>query len=289
MGEDMLDPIRHRTPPQPIATTWDPESDDLTTGTNAHRTNTLEELKRELHTGANWLEGDLRVDERGTLVMAHDADQESAGLTLEQWLQAGRASEHGMKVDVKEREAIPGLLDALERSGIPDGRLMINVGELPVDQLHEIRQRFPDAWLALNPMIEEDGYHLQDLQRTSKLADAVGGRIVFPIRWDAATDEAIAALTPHGKVSIWTARSQGTPDDTEAETRRLRARGVDGVIDLGPPLSFAERIMKHAFAVWQSDPVRGARNLVDAGLDAAREGAARLPVIGGWFDLRAAR
>jgi hypothetical protein len=112
----------------------------------------------------------------------------------------------------------------------------------------------------------------------------------------------IAALKPHGKVSIWTSTSQGTPDDAAAETQRLRDRGVDGVIDLGPPLSTKEQVLKRALDVWESDPVRGARDVAQtgvdiaesglqtagdiagAGVDIAREGASHLPVVGGWFD-----
>jgi hypothetical protein len=74
------------------------------------------------------------------------------------------------------------------------------------------------------------------------------------------------------------------------------------VIDLGPPLSTKEQVLKRALDVWESDPVRGARDVAQtgvdiaesglqtagdiagAGVDIAREGASHLPVVGGWFD-----
>jgi hypothetical protein len=242
----------------------------------------------------NWLEGDLRVDRDGTLAMAHDAGKESSGLTLDEWLAIGAASGRGMKVDVKEAEAIPKLLDALEASDIPDGRIMLNVGAAQVDEslVREMRQRFPDAWIALNPRIREGrGYQQRDLDEITRLAGVAGGRVAFPIRWDIASDHAIQQLLPHGRVSIWTSSSQGTPGNTAATERSLRERGVDGVIDLGPPSSTVERVQQRAVDIWESAPSRTARSAVDAATDVggdvlrgAGNLASRVPVVGGLFD-----
>jgi glycerophosphoryl diester phosphodiesterase len=251
---------------------WDPASDDLTTARNAHHSNTPAEMLEALEGDHDWLEGDLRVDDAGTLVMAHDSDQEASGLTLEQWLAVGAAGERGMKVDVKEDAAIPELLDALEASGIPDGRLMINVQAGQVDEatVRAMRERFPDAWLALNPRSREGrGYAAQDLREVTDLADAAGGRVAFPIRWDIASDEAIQTLEAHGKVSIWTSAAQGTPDDRDAETRALRERGVEGVIDLGDPQTRWQRVQERLLDIWESDQVRGARDVLRTGWDVA--------------------
>ncbi len=271
--------------------TWDPDLEDMSRALNAHHTNTHDEMRTALEGEWNWLEGDLRVDDDGVLVMAHDSDMEGAGLTLQEWLAIGDSSERGLKVDVKEIEALPGLLDALERSGIPDGRIMINVYELPHEQVLDMRRRFPDAWLALNPSLNRDGYRDDAIERITALADAAGGRIAFPIRWDEASDDVIAALKPHGKVSIWTAVSYGTPNDRVTEERMLRERGVDGVVDLGDPLSTLERIYKRWLDVWNSDTVLGARQVGEAivdgagiALDGVRQGASHLPLVGGLFD-----
>ncbi|MEO6867747.1 MAG: DUF2181 domain-containing protein [Gaiellales bacterium] len=244
--------------------TWDPDA-PLAKGRNAHHSNTEQELRDALQSDAdyNWLEGDLRVNDAGTLVMAHDADKEDSGLTLDQWLAIGSASERGMKVDVKEDAAIPELLDALEASGIPDGRLMINIGSVPLAQVTEIRNRFPDAWLALNPKASASGYSDAALEQTIQAAQAAGGRVSFPIRWDIASDDVINRLQQHGDVSIWTSQTRGTPDDTDAETVSLRRRGVSGVVDLGPPSSFVDKVKQRLLGAWDSTPARGARALMD--------------------------
>lgn len=293
--------------------TWNPADNDLTKGKNAHRSNTPAEMEDALKGDHNWLEGDLRVGKDGKPVLSHDADKIDQGLSLDEWLKIGGASERGLKIDVKEDDAIPQLLDALEKSGIPDGRIMLNVGKVPESQIKEMRERFPDAWIALTPKSHEDGFHQSDLDEYARLADAAGGRIAFPLRWDIASDKAIATLKPHGKVSIWTSASQGTPDDTAAERKRLIDRGVDGVIDLAPPQGLVDKLMVHGLDLWESGPVRGTRefvgdakdgvvttynagkdvvsdaaetavNVTKSGVNMAREGASHIPVIGGLFD-----
>lgn len=251
--------------------TWNPDSTDLTKARNAHHSNTPKEMEEALRADHNWLEGDLRLDNSGQPVMAHDADKENQGLSLDEWLAIGGAGERGMKVDVKEAEAIPQLLNALKDSGIEDGRIMINVATTQVDEadLKKIREQFPDAWLAINPRIRTgQQYRSEDLAKAGKYADAAGGRVTFPIRWDMASDTAIEALRPHGKVSIWTSTTQGTPKDSGKETANLRARGVDGVIDLGKPLSNVETVIMHALNLWESDASRGAQNLASDAWDA---------------------
>lgn len=250
-------------------------------------------MRKALHGDHDWLEGDLRVARDGRLVMAHDADEEDAGLELQEWLAIGAAGQRGLKVDVKEDEAIPELLDQLEASGIPHGRIMLNVGPSSLDEasVRDVRRRFPDAWIALNPRSrDERGYGARDLQEITAIADAAGGRIAFPIRWDLASDSAIEALRPHGRVSIWTSSSHGTPDDAAAEAAKLRERGVDGVIDLGPPSGTFDKVRQRAVDVWQSGPVRGARDLGGDAADllgdvagGARDIVGDAPIIGRWL------
>lgn len=221
-------------------------------------------MREALEGDNNWLEGDLRVDRDGDLVMAHDADKERDGLTVQEWLAIGGAGQRGLKIDVKEREAVPELLEAIEASGIPDGRIMLNVGtgQVSTAEARDMRERFPDAWMAINPAAPRGNgdYDEESLEAATDMADAVGGRVAFPIRWDIASDEAIQRLRPHGKVSIWTATSEGTPDDTAGERQRLLDRGVDGVIDLGPPQSIFENIQERAKDAWNSGPIGGFRD-----------------------------
>lgn len=250
-------------------------------------------MREALEGDNNWLEGDLRVAGDGRLVMSHDADKEDEGLELQEWLAIGGAGARGLKVDVKENEAIPELLDQLEASGIPDGRIMLNVGASALDEqaVRDVRARFPEAWIALNPRAEEGrGYHDEDLAEITALADAAGGRVAFPIRWDIASDEAVKALKPHGRISIWTSASQGTPDDAAAETASLRERGVDGVIDLGPPTGTVAQLQQRLLDAWGSGPVRGARDIAGGAADAvgdvangARDLVDDAPLIGRWL------
>lgn len=263
---------------------WDPSLDSLTTARNAHRTNTADEMHDALGDDYNWLEGDVRLTDDDEVVMAHDAEDREHGLTLERWLAIGADGARGLKLDLKDHDSLPAVLDALEVSGIPDGRIMVNVGELPLSELGEIRKRFPDAWIALNPTRDDDDTYSPDsIARITELADQLGGRITFPIRWDIATDDVIQALKPHGSVSIWTSRTGGTPNDTDTERQRLLDRGVDGMIDLGEPAGFLLRIGQWALDLWNSDPVDGVRELVDdAGerleeaADGIRDGARRV-------------
>jgi len=226
------------------AHTWDPAA-ALATGRNAHRTNTEAEMGHALGNDYNWLEGDLRVGAHGELVMAHDKGDEGDGLTLDQWLEIGGESGRGLKVDVKEKAAIPALLDALEASGIPQGRLMLNF-EVETDsdrgknpqEVAEIRARFPEMWLALNPgHVDGDGYDDETYAGLTAAATAAGDHhITFPTRSDRLTDEGIERLAPHGDVSVWV-RSKDeihSIDDYAAATTAWRERGVTGVIDLGP-------------------------------------------------------
>lgn len=235
--------------------TW-PLGGALVSARNAHYTNTVEELRAALVGDANWLEGDLRLDDDGRLVMAHDRGDEQSGLAFAEWLHVGGVSGRGLKVDVKEVDAVGPLLAMLERSGVPQGRLMVNVGEVAETVVVDIRRRLPDAWIALTPTLRRGGYDAVSLARIARLARAAGGRIAFPIRWDRASDEVIAFLRRFGRVSVWTSRSGGTPPSAALEGLRLRTRGVDGVIDLGPPSNALDR-------AWQA-LVRAGLGLADA-------------------------
>lgn len=257
----------------------------LTDGSNAHRTNTPEEMREALDHDYNWLEGDLRRRDDGVLVMSHDSgDAEREGLTFDEWLDVGAASHRGLKVDVKESEAMPELLDKLAASGIPQRRLMVNDG-MSADSARSIRAQLPHAWLAINPATNQDGhYDSASIARAIEAARAAGGRVAFPLRWDLLDDDVIRELKPYGRISVWTAKSEGTPDDPEAEAERLRARGVDGVIDLGEPSPMLNKLFQHAKDIfWQSGAARDVRSAVtkaehalEAGITFARDGAASL-------------
>src|SRR5947208_2582235 len=52
---------------------------------------------------------------------------------LDEWLQVGKASGRGLKLDIKDRTALPQIIDAVKRAGVPEERLMLNgrVGKQP--------------------------------------------------------------------------------------------------------------------------------------------------------------
>ena len=112
----------------------------------------------------------------------------------------------------------------------------------------EIRERFPDATLAINPATRLDGKEnsgpLEDWQvdRMIALAEQGGAPVTFVVRYDLLTDEAIQKLGEHGTVSVWNSPSQGGVDDVEALTAELRERGVNGVIDLRPSMSNLDKV-----------------------------------------------
>lgn len=91
----------------------------------------------------------------------------------------------------------------------------------------EIRDRFPGAILGLNPP-EGGAVDRKDAEAMVDQARRFGGPVTFVVRHDQLTDEAIRAFQGHGTISVW---GSGV-DDVQARTEALRARGVNGMIDL---------------------------------------------------------
>lgn len=267
-------------------TDWKPGS-SLRGARNAHQTNTRAQLRDALESDANWLEGDVsRVD--GRLVMAHPGDEDSAELDLRSWAHVAQASGRGVKLDLKAsaRDDLDGVLRAIEDAGIDSGRVMVNVGDAPASQLVKIRTALPDAWISLNPEAPSGGYSDAALDDVIDKARTVGGRVSFALRWDAAGERVVERLKPHGAVSIWANPWYGTPSDPVSEMRDLRARGIDGMVDLGDRQSkvqlAASVLRRSAGVVLRRDPyviandarsavtdaINGARDLASAGSSA---------------------
>lgn len=222
------------TPIQRAAgTTWG-AGRPLSEARNAHRTNTVEEFEAAAKSQANWFEGDVRLEIDGSgLEMRHDRQHESGdNLTLRQWLEAGKKSGRGLKLDVKEAEHMPAILDEIARAQIPQERLMINLGFGAMDKWGaQIRSRFPDTILAINPPTER----AVDARAAAKMvaqARALGGPVTFVVRHDRLTDAAIAEFKklPGSSISVW-----GESDAVATTTSDLKRRGVNGMIDLAPP------------------------------------------------------
>ena len=211
-------------------------SRDLKDAINAHSTNTVEEMDHALGQKTDWLEGDIReeIDRPGRLEMRHDEGHESGdNLTLSEWLDRGKRSGRGLKLDIKDSDFTPRVLDEVSASGVPGDRLMFNLGYGESKKYGpEIRERFPDAIMAINPPSEE--LDSKSLEKMGKLADSLGGKSTFPIREDLLTDEAVDTLERHGSVSIWNNPGTALPGERSLDERReeLVRRGVTGMIDL---------------------------------------------------------
>ena len=216
-----------------------PQDRDISLARNAHETNTVEELTRALRGDFDWLESDVRVGSGNQPVLRHDVRGPN-GMALEPWLRVVKASGRGAKLDVKEAAALPMVLEAVRASGIPQHRIIINVGALPGSALSTIRRALPDAWVNLSPArtVEPTSAELARLQISARI---VGGRVMFPIRQDIVTDGVVHALRPFGRVAVWNSPQLTNPDAEDVE--QLRAMGVDGMVDLRKPTGGLEQAM----------------------------------------------
>ncbi|MDB5098286.1 MAG: hypothetical protein JWM80_2707 [Cyanobacteria bacterium RYN_339] len=214
----------------------------LSEGKNAHKTNTVDQMKEALKSDENFFECDLRpeIDPPHRPECRHDEGSESGdNLLLSEWLDIGKRSGRGLKLDIKDGGAIPQILDEVEKNGVPDERLMFNLQDADMAKYApEIRRRFPLATVAINPASELDGHKndgkMQDWQvdRMIQLAEQAGPPTTFVVRFDLLTDEAIARLKEHGTVSVWNAMGEPAVSDPAKVAQQLRDRGVDGVVDI---------------------------------------------------------
>lgn len=185
-------------------------------------------MEAALSSSTDWLEGDVRasLDDPAVIEMRHDLGRENGSLSLREWLALGLKSGRGLKLDIKEPALTPRILDLL--AGAPGERLMFNLG---ADQIAvygaEIRRRFPDAYLAINP--GKGGLRPEGLAFMVSLAD---GLTTFVLREDLLTDDVIGALRGHGSISVWNDPNRVADGSIEERILRMRARGVDGMIDL---------------------------------------------------------
>jgi hypothetical protein len=215
----------------PVGNTWTGDL-PLSEARNAHRTNTREQFQSALDSNANWFEGDVRKEiNKDSPEMRHDKGHEDGdNLTLHEWLTMGKESGRGLKLDIKEGDQMPAVLDELEKVGISEDRLMLNLGFEDMKKWGpEIRERFPNAILAINPPTEGQ-VKAGDAAKMVALAKELGGPATFVVRHDKLTDEAIKTFLPAGTVSVW-----GEAKDPVKAGEDLRARGVNGMVDIAGP------------------------------------------------------
>ncbi|NTX63664.1 DUF2181 domain-containing protein [Myxococcus sp. CA051A] len=222
--------------PAPVDNTWS-GTQPLSEARNAHRTNTKEQFEDALNSGANWFEGDVRKEiNKDSPEMRHDKNHEDGdNLTLNEWLTMGKESGRGLKLDIKEADQMPAVLDELEKVGISEDRLMLNLGFEDMQEWGpKIRERFPNAILAINPPTGGD-VKGTDAQKMVDLAKELGGPATFVVRHDKLTDEAIKTFLPAGSPAAGTISVWGDSKDPVKAAEDLKARGVNGMIDIAGP------------------------------------------------------
>jgi menorin-like protein len=234
---------------------------------NAHYTNTSQELQAGLSGHYNFLEGDVTleagvrqiplVDHFREPIMAH-TPKEINGLTLGEWLDVGKSSGKGIKIDIKQSAAIPKIIQEVRQRELPDERLIFNADvafgpgleqnlkfralDLATDfttsakEMKQIREAFPKATLGIGLYTGKQPkgthYSADQLSEVIGFAQDMGGPITFPLRAEFVTPEVVATLKPHGTVSIWNDPKTFLPENKEIATKRFREMGVDGMIDL---------------------------------------------------------
>ena len=234
---------------------WTPNR-PLSEAVNAHSTNTVTDLKYALRSshGYNWLEGDVRtgIDEKDHIEMRHEkAHEPGDNLSLKEWLEIGKASGKGLKLDIKEGEAINGVIATLKEVGVPQERLMLNLSDTDMAKSGvRLRREFPRATMAINPADSLPGkesgdgpYASWQVDRMIDQAKKVGAPVTFVLRADKVSPAIVKKLEALGSVSIWNEPFFGGLDDVEAKRAELKKWGVSGVIDLRKSYSTLEKIV----------------------------------------------
>ena len=243
------------------------DGDSLSLAHNAHYTNTPEELQKGLQGNFNFLEGDVwlegavrqipLLDRFREPIMAHDPTAVD-GLSLAEWLEIAKRSGKGVKLDIKQSAAIEKLIETVRRSGIPEQRLVFNADVVfgpgmdnspklraldvltdfrsDTEEMLSLRRAFPKATIALGLYTAQQPqgtrYKPEQLASVIDMACQIGGPITFPLRAEFVDEQTVRTLKPYGSVSIWNDPRSYLPDDLEAEKKRFREMGVDGMIDL---------------------------------------------------------
>lgn len=202
---------------------------------NAHYANTRAQLAYALAGPYNSFEGDVRVVD-GVAIMVHDKGA-AADLTFEQWALLGSSAGRHLRIDLKESGALPQVADALERLGIDSSTVTFNVGvhapwspaNVSVDAIRALRARFPRAWVTLNlPLPLGAGYVLAARVARQLGSERLGVAIMAGLT--RAADVAMLRRS-FAVVNAWNVPQLGDLD-VDQMTAKLRAMGVNGMIDL---------------------------------------------------------
>lgn len=205
---------------------------------NAHLTNTSKQMQVALSKGYNMMEGDVRLDSRGYPVMAHSRRDD--GLFLDQWLDLVGMSGRLIKLDLKDSDAALAAVELISRKGIDPSRIVLNVNSvnwpgmdrMQADQIQWMHEQLPQARIAL--AIGRVPYTRGVLDQAIEAAQSVDdpAQVTFPLQAQHINPEVVRLLSPYGSISAWNAPDFYDPPSIEAEEKRLRAMGVDGMIDI---------------------------------------------------------
>jgi hypothetical protein len=211
---------------------------------NAHRTNTVDEMKAALAGPFSQLECDVRgaINAPHELECRHDAGSEPGdNLTLKEWLSIGKASGRVLKLDVKDSSRLGDILAAVEASGVPPERLNINLSDAAMRSWGDaIRRRLPGALLSLNP---RGALNDAEVKSLTGLARHLGPPCTFVVRNDLLCDSTLRALEAVAPVSVWNDPGMKGIDAPERTTDELKRRGCTGVIDIRASTTSSEKVV----------------------------------------------
>ncbi len=211
---------------------------------NAHYANTRSQLAFALSGPYNTIEGDLRMRD-GIPVMQHD-DIGRRDLTFEQWaLLVHRAGKH-LRMDFKEATALRPVEEILRRHGIPADKVTFNVsaalpwseGHVPVDEVVALRARNPGAWITINLAVPDGPVYRYAAHVAKRIGSERLGTTVLAGFVDAGDVSRLRGAFEF--VNAWNVPLLKNLD-LAVEAARLRAIGVNGMLDLraqGDPLEF---------------------------------------------------
>jgi hypothetical protein len=228
--------------------------------TNAHRTNTVAQMKAALAGPYSQLECDLRgaLNPPHEVECRHDPGSEPGdNLTLVEWLRIGKASGRMLKLDVKDSSRLGDILTEAEASGVPAERFNINLGDAAMRAWgDEIRRRLPGATLSLNPRGAANGpLTAEQTKGLVDLARHLGAPSTFVLRYDQLTDANLKVLEAVAPVSVWNDPGMKGMDHPGQAAAELKRRGCTGVIDLRPsqsPVQKVEGLLTRAMS-WARD------------------------------------
>jgi hypothetical protein len=119
-----------------------------------HRVNHPIVLRQFLASPIRWAEIDVRLDDRGRLIVHHGdldtgADDEDDHTTADEIFDEFRQAGKGLNLDIKDPDALGATLDGVADHGFPDEDVWANgrIDQLGEDGMRSVKKRFPNSRL----------------------------------------------------------------------------------------------------------------------------------------------